>query len=249
MRVLVTRPEPEAGTTAERLRGRGHEVLVAPVMTAVPLAGPMPVEQPGALAVTSGRTAGFLDPTVTGALRHLPVFAVGARTASALADAGFHDIRIADGNVQALARLIAAAGLPAGNPILHPGGEERAADLGELLAGSPVTVVPWTIYRMRPAEALPAEVADALRAGRVDAVLHYSPRSAAILADLLVAAGLAAPAAGALHACLSPTVAAALAPLAPIRIAIAPRPDEGSLIQLLDRAPQPPLPSSGLRRG
>lgn len=249
MRVLVTRPEPEAGTTAERLRGRGHEVLVAPLMTAVPIAGPMPVPQPGALAVTSGRTAGFLGPAVTGALRRLPVFAVGNRTASVLADAGFGDIRIAAGDVQALARLIAAAGLPAGTRILHPGGEERAGDLGGLLAGTPVAVVPWTIYRMEPVQALPAEVADALRAGRVDAVLHYSPRSAAVFAGLAAASGLAGRASGALHACLSPAVAAALAPLAPSRIAAAVRPDEESLIQLLDAGPQPALPSSGLRRG
>ena len=32
MRLLVTRPEPDAARTAEALRARGHEVLVAPLL-------------------------------------------------------------------------------------------------------------------------------------------------------------------------------------------------------------------------
>ena len=32
MRLLVTRPEPDATRTAETLRARGHDVLVAPLL-------------------------------------------------------------------------------------------------------------------------------------------------------------------------------------------------------------------------
>ncbi|MCG8401015.1 MAG: uroporphyrinogen-III synthase, partial [Firmicutes bacterium] len=38
MRLLVTRPEPDAEALAERLRALGHEVLVAPMLPVVPRA-------------------------------------------------------------------------------------------------------------------------------------------------------------------------------------------------------------------
>ncbi len=36
MRVLVTRPEPQAETTASRLVALGHEPVVAPMLVVVP---------------------------------------------------------------------------------------------------------------------------------------------------------------------------------------------------------------------
>ncbi|WP_439572435.1 uroporphyrinogen-III synthase [Phreatobacter sp.] len=234
MRVLVTRPEPDAGATAERLRGRGHDPLLAPLMTAVPVAEPLPLARPDGLALTSGRAIAFLDPALMAAFRHLPVFAVGERTAAVLVETGFADVRPAGGDVRSLARLIAAADLPEGSRILHPGGEDRAGDLRALLAGTGLTAVPWTVYRMEPAATLPAAAVAALREGRIDAVLHYSPRSAATFAALAVGDGLARAAAGPLHACLSEAVAAALSPLRPGMVRIAARPDEMSLMRLLD---------------
>lgn len=234
MRVLVTRPEPEAGATADRLRAHGHDPLVAPLMAAEAVTAAMPLPRPDALAVTSGRTASFLGAGLAAALRHLPVFAVGGRTAGILEGAGFADVHAAEGDVAALARLIAASGLPAGSRLLHPGGEERAGDLGALLAATGIAVMPWIVYRMVPASALPAAVGEALAKGQIQAVLHYSPRSAAIFATLALAAGLGAAAARPLHACLSTAVAAALAPLRPDTVRVAASPDEKSLIRLLD---------------
>ena len=37
MRLLVTRPEPEGGRTAARLRARGHEVVLAPLLRIEPV--------------------------------------------------------------------------------------------------------------------------------------------------------------------------------------------------------------------
>ena len=38
MRLLVTRPEPDATRTAETLRARGHDVLVAPLLATLTIA-------------------------------------------------------------------------------------------------------------------------------------------------------------------------------------------------------------------
>ena len=233
MRVLVTRAEPEAGRTADLLAARGHQALVAPLVS--PLRLPADLDPTGlaAIAVTSPRTIAMMPEGWRSALRPLPAFAVGDRTAAALRDAGFRDVRSAAGDITALAGLIRQAGLPAGAVLLHPGGEDRAGDLAAMLAGTGVTVESPTVYRMVEAGTLPEAVRDGLAAGAVDAVLHYSPRSARIFADLVGAAHLAEAARRPLHACLSPAVAAALEPLAAPRVIPAVRPDEAALLDVL----------------
>jgi uroporphyrinogen-III synthase len=228
MRVLVTRPEPEASRTAAALTALDHEPVRAPLFTAEPVAADLGGAF-DALAVTSPRTAALLPAT----LASLPAFSVGDRTAEALAAAGFYDIRSAAGDVEALASLIAAAGLPSGARILHPGGEERAGDLAAALAPAGLSVIPVAVYRMRPAETLPGEADAALRGGTLDAILHYSPRAAGVFARLCRAAGRAEEAAALRHLCLSPAVAAALEPLRPSCVITAQRPREADLLAAL----------------
>lgn len=233
MRVLVTRAEPEAVRTAAILAARGHQALVAPLVS--PLRLPADLDPTGlaAIAVTSPRSIAMMPDGWRSALRPLPAFAVGDRTAAALRDAGFADVRSAAGDIAALASLIRQARLPVGAVLLHPGGEERAGDLAAMLAGTGVTVESPNVYRMVAAGTLPEAVGDALAAGSIDAVLHYSPRSARVFADLVSAAQLAEAARRPLHACLSPAVAAALEPLAAPRVIAAVRPDEASLLDVL----------------
>lgn len=232
MRVLVTRPEPEASRTAESLAALGHAALLAPLFEAEPVAADLGGAC-DAIAITSARTPAMLPPGALAALAPLPAFAVGDRTAEALAAAGFRDIRSAAGDVAALAVLIAGAGLPAGARILHPGGEERAGDLAAALAPAGLSVVPATVYRMRAKATLPPAVGDALRSGSLAAALHYSPRAAGLFTTLCTAAGLA-PEAGVLrHLCLSAAVAAALEPLRPSCVITAQRPREADLLAAL----------------
>jgi uroporphyrinogen-III synthase len=233
MRVLVTRAEPEAGRTAALLAARGHQALVAPLVSPLQLPADRDPTGLAAIAVTSPRTIAMMPGGWHSALRPLPAFAVGDRTAAALRDAGFRDVRSAAGDIAALAGLIRQAGLPAGAVLLHPGGEDRAGDLAAMLAGTGVTVESPTVYRMIEAGTLPETVRDALAAGAVDAVLHYSPRSARVFADLVGAAQGVEAARRPLHACLSPAVAAALEPLAAPRVIPAVRPDEAALLDVL----------------
>lgn len=233
MRVLVTRAEPEAGRTAALLAARGHRALVAPLVSPLPLAPDRDPTGFAAIAVTSPRTIAMMPDRWRSALRSLPAFAVGDRTAAALRDAGFRDVRSAAGDIAALAGLIRQARLPAGAVLLHPGGEDRAGDLAAMLAACGLTVVSPIVYRMVEAGTLPETVRDALAAGVIDAILHYSPRSARVFADLVRAAHLAEAARRPLHACLSPAVAAALEPLAAPRVIAAVRPDEAALLDVL----------------
>lgn len=232
MRVLVTRPEPEASRTAGALAGRGHEAVVAPLFAATPVAAE--IDGPfAALAVTSPRTIAMMPAGRLDALVALPAFAVGDRTAEALAAAGFTDVRSAAGDLHALAALVNAAGLPRGARVLHPGGEERAGDLGSALAPAGLSVITAVVYRMAPVTEWPEAAAGTLADGTIDAVLHYSPRAVEVFCHLCLTLGGAAVARNLRHVCLSPAVAAMLEPLGPSCVITAQRPDETALLAAL----------------
>jgi uroporphyrinogen-III synthase len=227
MRVLVTRPLPEADATAARLVALGHAPLVVPLFHAERVVAEIPGDA-AALAVTSPRTVSFLSEAAAGAMRDCPAFAVGDRTAEALRLAGFRDVRSAAGDVHALARLIADAGLQAGAMVLSPGGETRAGDLGAALAASGLKLVAPVVYRMVSEPLPPPAIGEALAAKRLDAALHYSPNASSGFLRLIGPA-----AAGLMHGCLSEAVAAPLRDAGWPSIAVAARPDEEALLALL----------------
>src|SRR5947209_14822822 len=96
MRLLVTRPEPDATRTAQMLRARGHEVLVAALLSVQTIdadfAGPY-----GAVLMTSANAARAIGTHRRFAeLRELPAYVVGSRTADAAREAGFPHVESAD---------------------------------------------------------------------------------------------------------------------------------------------------------
>lgn len=232
MRVLVVRAAHQAEATAAALAKAGHVPVAAPILSVVPTDVPPPGESPGALLVTSRNAVAALARR-RGTFRGVPLFAVGPRTASALAAAGFEGVTAAAGDGADLARVVAAA-MPRGARLLHVAGRDRRSEPAQSLAAAGYALDVWESYAAEPVDGLPMDARAELEAGTLDAVLHYSPRSAALLARLVTDAGLSARFAALRHLCLSAGVAAALADIPPDRIAIAPAPDEPSLLALID---------------
>ncbi len=223
MRVLVTRPQPGAARTAARLAGLGHEPVVAPLLVIEPGGEAPPGEAFDAVLVTSAQAVPFLDALP----RDRPAFAVGARTAQALREAGFTRVTTGPGDAAGLARLIAGA-MPPGAALLHPAGRDRKAEPGASLAAAGFRVLAWTAYRAGAVPRLPEAARGALDAHAIDAVLHFSRRTAELLLRLADAEGCGPPLARAAHLCLSEDVAAPLH-AAGLQATVAERPDEAAL--------------------
>jgi uroporphyrinogen-III synthase len=234
--VLVNRPEPAASRTAEALAARGLAAIVAPLFVLSFTDAPAPPGPFDALIVTSANGAEGLSPATVPLEPDAMVFAVGERTASVLTAAGFADVRSADGDQRDLARLVIAA-LPAGRKLLYAAGEEHKPGLPASLIKATHAVALWVRYRAEAAASLPAPAQDALAAGAVSHVLHYSRRGAETFAALTQAAGLAEAAAACIHLCLSEDTAEPLRQAGSARVEIAASPDEASLLALLDDAP------------
>jgi uroporphyrinogen-III synthase len=239
VRLLVTRPHPEAERTAAMLRAGGHTVDVAALLRieSIPAAelgsGPW-----SALAVTSTNALRALDEHPRRAeVLGLRVFAVGRRTAAAARTAGFHDVESAGGNVEELAQRLHAwaKANPAGrDPLLYLVGEDRSGDLAGALAAAGQSVATVVVYRAVKADKIPPTVATALASGQIEGVLHFSRRSAQAYIDCARVGGMLAEALAPTHFCLSAAIAEPLAAAGAKRVLSAARPDEAALIALVE---------------
>jgi uroporphyrinogen-III synthase len=165
--------------------------------------------------------------------RAVPVFAVGCRTAAALAEAGFREVASAADAV-ALARLV--IGRMASARLLLVAGRDRKREPAAALVAAGFDIVIWEAYRAVAAENLPDTARTALSEGDLDAVLHYSRRSAETALALVRDAGLEGEFAALRHLCLSADVADGLKEVGPTRIEVASCPDEAALLALLEPA-------------
>jgi uroporphyrinogen-III synthase len=233
MRILITRPEPDAARTAETLRAAGHEVTVDSLLAVEPVAFAAPAGECAALAATSANAlrAVAADPGIA-KFKLRPLFALGAHTANAAREAGFSNVETAGGDAQALGETLARR-LPAGARVLYLAGENRARDLATWTSPAKIAIETLVVYRAKAADRFRETTATKLGAREIDAVLHFSPRSAATFVTLVRKAGLEAALRSIRHLCLSAAVAAALSE-AGARAEIARRPEEAALLALLD---------------
>lgn len=228
-RIWITRAQPAAEATAERVRALGHEAVVAPLLevrampdVAVDLAGV------AALAFTSANgVRAFADICGERALR---VFAVGAATAQAARAAGFRSVLSADGDVEALAEGIASRRGELRGAVLHPGAAEPAGDLAGSLARHGVEARRLVLYETAPVDTAELDLAQLCAA---DAVLLHSPRASQVLAGVLKAHP--APQLRALG--LSKAVVKPLSRITLAERAFPPFPLEAALLNLIDRRP------------
>ena len=230
VKMLVTRPEPDAQATLARLDALGIAATAAPLMVRQTLDASLPPPDGfTAMVLTSANAVrSLLDRGVLDHYRHLPVFAVGDRTAREASEAGFERVSSAAGAFQDLVNAMTIARVP--GPIFYPTGKHQSADLAKALAPLGVMVVTAKIYDMVAADALPEAILDGL-GDSIGAVLAYSRRSAEIFARL--AASLSPTKRRSLAMlCLSEAVAEPLLEARFSRISLADRPDEDAMMTL-----------------
>jgi uroporphyrinogen-III synthase len=245
MAVLVTRPHPDDETTAASLRAKGFDVLRAPMLRFEPVAVHEDMNaRYSAVIVTSGNALRGVEPLLKGhRMLELPLFAVGEHTAATARRAGFTHVVSANGDAANLRDLVLARlrakELKKASTLLYLAGAEIARDLASELEESGFRVVTQTTYRMIAVKSLPSEARDAFAANQVDAVLHYSQRSARAFLDAARAAGVEISALAIPQCCISATVASVVRDAGATQVVVAATPDENALFEALERALRP----------
>ena len=230
VRVLVTRPEPDAGDTARRLAALGCVPDVFPLtrmhVTRVRL--PEPTGLSGLIVTSANALRALAERGALEAYRALPLFAVGARTAAAARAAGFAEVTSAGGDAAMLIDLVSAhAGA---GTYFYPAAEETARNLPKALAASGRLVIAARVYRMEPVPRLDPAVAARLEAGELAAALVYSRRAAMLFAELTELVLSPRRRRELTLVCLSENVAAPLVSHGFVRIVLADFPSEEAMM-------------------
>ncbi|RQH10210.1 uroporphyrinogen-III synthase [Bradyrhizobium sp. RP6] len=242
MSILVTRPHPDNEATAENLRARGHAVLLAPALRFEPVAFHGGSEAPyGAVLVTSANAIRAIAPQLPElGLLKLPLFAVGEHTAAAAREVGFAEVIVAGGDAASLRDKVVQSArdkmLKKKSTLLYLAGADLSRDLGGELGAEGFRVVTQTTYRMAPVKHLPREVCEGFAAHGVEAVLHYSRRSARAFLDAARDEGVEISALAIPHCCLSEAVASVLREAGASQVLVAAAPNESALFDTLERA-------------
>ena len=250
MAVLVTRPHPDDEATAAALRAKGFEVMLAPMLRFEPVAFHDDAEaRYGAVIITSANALRGIAPHLQDSrlqgsqLLKLPLFAVGEHTASAAHRAGFDNVIPANGDAASLRDSVLASvkakELKKASTLLYLAGADLARDLAGELGERGFTVVTHTTYRMIPVSSLPREACDAFAASGIEAVLHYSRRSARAFLNAARAGGVEISALAIPQCCISAAVASVVRDAGATQVTAAASPDENALFEVLDRALRP----------
>jgi uroporphyrinogen-III synthase len=236
--VLITRPRAAATALAARLGALGHEAVIEPCLAIVEDPDARARLAPaleGCQALLFTSSNGVASFSSASGYRDLRVFAVGDGTAAAARQAGFAAVESAQGDVEALAALLASTLTPSDGPLAHVSGHAVAGDLAGRLGRLGFTVRSVPLYRAIEAEALGTAALAAFRAGKIDAALFFSPRTAATFVRLARAAGIERHCARTAGVALSPAVVAELEGLGWRQILVAEEPTENAVLNALGR--------------
>ncbi|OEJ64086.1 uroporphyrinogen-III synthase [Magnetovibrio blakemorei] len=233
MRVLVTRPAEDAKSLLAALKSQGHEGVLAPLLD-IRILGGVELEMADVQALVLTSANGARAFAARSAVRDVPALCVGDATAREALALGFETVKSAAGDVEALAALVIKILDPKQGPLLHPASTKVAGDLAGLLEAEGFVYRREVLYEAVKADVLPEIVRTEMLEGTLDGVLLFSPRTGAAFAALVDKAGLAAHLTGITAFCLSDPVAQNVRALKWKDIRIAVKPDQASLLALLN---------------
>ena len=230
MKLLLTRPERDAGATAARLVVLGYEVVVAPVTEIIATGNGVPSADFTAVLATSGNALRALDAESILLLQDAPLHCVGEKTAKIARDRGFRSVLVGGGSGEKLVEDIKAT-YPPGSHLLYLTGSPRKPIVERGLRASDFAVTSVELYRAQPVADWPgqwrADIEDA------EVALHFSRASVEMLLDCAEKGGLLPNFRRMRHLCLSEDVATPLKALGMASVEVASQASEDHLIAMI----------------
>ncbi len=233
MRLLVTRPQPDADRFADALREIGVRPVLAPLLEIYPSRAALP-DLAGFTALAASSAAAIRRFAATTNRRDLPLFTVGTASASEAREMGFAQVVSGGGDARALATTLRSR-LRREHHVLYLRGEVVARDLAELMGPLGPVITSWVGYAMRPVARLPEAALEALTTGGLDGVTLMSARTAATFRALIAAEQPGIPMDRLRAYCLSHGVAEAVADMGWLALRVSPSPATADLLAVIAR--------------
>ncbi|MCO4317421.1 uroporphyrinogen-III synthase [Phyllobacterium sp. 21LDTY02-6] len=229
--VLVTRPEPGATRTAERLQRRGYQPIVLPLTSIEAIACELPGLDFDAVAVTSANALRHAPPDMLARLTHLPLFAVGEATADEGRKAGFGTVTEGAGDGEQLAAVLREE-LPRGARIAYLTGRVRTAEFERLVMAGERQMIAVELYDTKFITYQENDIRSIFKDIVLDFCLVYSAKGGEALVELVRRA--AGPFSNTKFLCLSEKIATILNANGLTKIGVANRPQEEALLRLIE---------------
>jgi uroporphyrinogen-III synthase len=236
-RIVITRTQPDADALADKLSALGFEPLLEPMLAVRATHAPTPHDPMcvEGLVVTSAQALRHLNTLVREvAFLHKPLYAVGPRTAALARERGWANVHDGGGDVRTLGEFLKSRPeIGPSSRLLHICGRDIARDTEATLKQVPGQVLNWVVYETVPADGFSKDFLDALRTGRIGAVLFHSARAAQAFARNVQTYELTEAFKGVKFLCLSPAMVECLASIQSGGTYTAERPEEDALLALL----------------
>lgn len=230
--VLVTRPQPGATRTSERLLCAGFLPLVLPLTRIVALDAARPKVKFAAVAVTSASALREASDALLRPLLKAPCFVVGEATAAAARARGFETVTMGGGDGASLAQTVIEE-LPTKGCILYLTGKVRAPDFEQSLRKSQVHFRCILTYDTVSVSYTTEFLLDFFAQKRIDCCLLYSRWGAEEFLRLTSRPEIAHHFDNTTIFCLSRRIADALSASRHGAIHVAAKPEEDALVQLM----------------
>jgi len=240
VRLLLTRPEPEATAMAQEVSHLGHEALVEPLLEYHSLDfDPAVLLDASALIFTSSNGIRALQERADiKALQHLPILSVGAETSRRALAAGFGSLAATAQTARELAAKIAEL-QPAPKRAVHVTGKHQAYDLAGTLAPQGVFLRTLNVYEMTARQAFDPWLVDEFGKRAIDGAVLMSPRTAEVYISLCHRHALLDRVKELQYFCIAPSVSSKLARIGAGFVHVAAKPERQALLELLNPASRP----------
>ncbi len=233
MKILITRPEPDATATAGRLVELGYECLSLPATEIVATGNSLPEGAFTAVLATSANAFRMMVKPDIARLKSAALHCVGAKTAGIAHDLGFSSAHVAGGSgAKLVSDLMAAYSNEA--HFLYLTGTPRKPIVEDELRQAGYRVTSVELYKAQAVSIWPGEKIDDL--ATVDTALHFSRASVETLIDLAERSGTLSTLTKLRHLCLSEDVASPLRAIHCPSVTRAMEANEKSLFDLIARA-------------
>lgn len=233
MRFLITRPEEDAGPLAEAVQALGYETLIDSMLR-INAFDDVQLDTDGVQALLFSSANGvraFADISLN---RRVPVYTVGEASAAIAREMGFSKVYAAEGDIQALAKLVTKSLKPEQGIVMHVSGTVVARELKDLLQMNGFSVFRVRLYESEPATQLAERTIAQFSKGELDGVLFYSPRTAQIFTDLIIENRLTEACRRVRALCLSEAVAEVADKLPWRSVKVAAAPSQTAMLALLN---------------
>lgn len=228
----MTRPEPGATRTAERVEVLGFLPLILPLTKIVPLQIAPPDGPFDAVAITSANALRHAPKDFLTPLLELPCFVVGQTTAEAARHAGFKHVTVGNGDGVSLAHRLNVS-VQTTARVIYLTGQVRSPEFEHIVQQTGRQIHPVLTYDTLFADYADAYLVNLFNGRAPDICLLFSRKSAQVFLNLTKRNEIAHLFENTEIICLSKSISEVLNAAGSGAVRVADRPDEAAMLAML----------------